>query len=106
MANNPDRPDHLESYHEVPSYKYVFLFNTAIHKRFFKYWTTFLVVGMYVAIRIAALDYLLLSSLTHTVATHPLVFAAAAAVLLVIVYLNHRHTRRRPRTTITLPSPS
>ncbi len=43
MANNPDGK--YESYHEVPADKYIFIANTAIHKRFFLYWTTILFTG-------------------------------------------------------------
>ena len=36
MANNPQDKG---SYHEIPACKYIFLFGTAIHKKFFLWWT-------------------------------------------------------------------
>jgi hypothetical protein len=48
MANNPDNVKGKPSYHEIPAYKYIFLFETAIHKRFFLAWTLFMFIAMQV----------------------------------------------------------
>jgi hypothetical protein len=58
LANNPEQ--RKESYHEVPASRYVFIANTAIHKRFFRYYTLILIAFMYVATRIVNVDLLLL----------------------------------------------
>lgn len=58
MANNPNE---RESYHEVPAKSYLFLFNTAIHKRFVLWWTIILWVSCYTLTRFIGLDYLILA---------------------------------------------
>ena len=58
MANNPNQ---RESYHEVPAKKYLFLFDTAIHKRFFLWWTLILWVSCYTLTRVIGLDYIILT---------------------------------------------
>jgi hypothetical protein len=57
LANNPDGK--LESYHEIPQSKYLFLKNTAIHKRFFRYWTLFIWATVWIVTRIINFDLLL-----------------------------------------------
>lgn len=57
MANNPD--SQRESYHEVPAKKYIFLFETAIHKRFFFYWTIILWLATWIITRFIGLDYMI-----------------------------------------------
>lgn len=52
MANNPNRD---ASFHEVPTYEYIFISGVAIHKRFFKYYTLTLCGFVGVSVAIACL---------------------------------------------------
>lgn len=95
MANNPDGA--RESYHEVPARKYIFLFQTAIHKRFFKYWTLILVAGTYMATRLFSLDYWLLHNANVTIRAYPVPFGIGAGVLVVAFMLSRRSNGRAKR---------
>jgi len=97
MANNPkDRK--LESYHEIPASHYIFLFNTAIHKRFFLYWTIISMATIWVSTRFINVDFLILSFLT----VYWWVTPATIGILSVIGYAKYLSTRNKKKNTLLL----
>ena len=59
MANNPNGQHNPADYHEIWAKKYIYLFGTAIHKRFFVYWTFTLWIFTWVATRFIGVDMLI-----------------------------------------------
>ena len=95
MANNPDGA--RESYHEVPARKYLFLYNTAIHKRFFKYYTLILITTTYLATRLFSLDQWLLAATTSWILANPVWFGFSCAILVTVGVIDHQLKGRAKR---------
>ena len=97
MANNPNQ--RKESYHEVPASKYIFLFNTAVHKRFFAAWTLFLLIALQAVLAIVLgpevlWNFHLTVQLSHWIIIPAEALAASAAG----VILWYRHAKRQKLT--------
>ena len=58
MANNPNE---RESYHEIPAKKYIFIFDTAIHKRFFFWASVTIWLATYLLTRLVNLDMMIIA---------------------------------------------
>jgi len=95
MANNPkDRK--LESYHEIPASHYIFLFNTAIHKRFFLYWTIISMVTVWVSTRFINADFLILTFLM----VYWWVTPSTLLILLLITYAKYQSYKNRKQNNL------
>lgn len=60
MANNPDGQRRPADYHEVYAKSYLYLFGTAIHKRFFRYWTILIWMSTWLVTRFLNVDLLVI----------------------------------------------
>ena len=96
MANNPNRDS---SFHEVPTYEYIFISGVAIHKRFFKYYTFTLTGLVGVSVTIACLTdwWLILASalLQYVFIRAWYVSFPALAITSVVTYVWYKRRKMR-----------
>jgi hypothetical protein len=93
MANNPDGQRRPADYHEVYAKNYLYLFGTAIHKRFFLWWTGFTWLFTYVVTRFVGLDYMIL----HWHVENWWIFAPYTAIILGALAIWHHEVTRTAR---------